>query len=440
VKYLRQTWSESKIYRIILVIIVIYTVLRLLMQGVFLMGMLFPEEPADQTYPDDLRIYLDAAERVESRQDLYPQGKLDRMEFYQYPPAFALAFTPFLRMSPSAASVLHTLLHIIAYILLYVWWRRIFERLGMERACEMLAWTLPVWLVFTAFWSDLGFLNVYIIMALLSTWFIEAVLDENLGRSLLWLSIILQIKPQWAFAAAVPLLLGRYRFFAKLVGSAIAVYAAVAVVTILVIGPAYGGQQYTDYAQLLWSIRGGDYPWRGPDAPYLGYNHSITQTIVYMFGATPTVLTLATGVKLLILLPLIITGLRYLRHPVRQAGHAVPRLGLDLAFVLYAGAFIWLDVVWEFSLGIAVFTYLLATFRRRGVRLLIWFIFLLYALIDLGTVMSFVIFGPDIIDPGPYVLTDISIYIPVTMIAILTFYILLIKRLWTTPLPIHEGG
>jgi hypothetical protein len=36
----------------------------------------------------------------------------------------------------------------------------------------------------------------------------------------------------------------------------------------------------------------------------------------------------------------------------------------------------------------------------------------------------------DVIDPGPYVLTDPSIYIPMIMIVILVFYGLLVKRLW----------
>lgn len=49
-----------------------------------------------------------------------------------------------------------------------------------------------------------------------------------------------------------------------------------------------------------------------------------------------------------------------LMHPVNQRGDEAPQLALDFGFALYIAAFLWLDMVWEVSLGIAVFTYLLA--------------------------------------------------------------------------------
>jgi hypothetical protein len=328
----------------------------------------------------------------------------------------------------------------VALSLLYVWWDRIFRRRGLNRAREILAWTLPLWLVFSQFWSDLSYLNVYIFMALLSTWLIDAILDEHLGWSLLWLSIILQIKPQWAFAAAIPLLLGRRRFFLKLLVSSILVYVAVVGVTMLVVGPAYGWQQYVDYFRLLWNIQGGNYPWRGPDADFLGYNHSITQTVVYLLGVTPSALRLATLIKVVLLIPLAAVILRHLRRPAGCAGRDVPRLGLNLAFVLYLGVFVALSVVWELTLSVAVFTYLLATLDQRNSKRLAWAVFLPYALLDFWQLLSFIVLGPNAIVPGPFVLTDPSIYIPTTMIVNLTFYALLVKRLWFVPVRSVEGA
>ncbi|MEE8389807.1 MAG: hypothetical protein V3S14_03290, partial [Anaerolineae bacterium] len=211
-KYLRQSWSHSKAFRVILVVTVVYTVLRLVVQGVYLAMMLFPDQGMGEELPEwvgaegpmlpiDLQLYIDAAEHLQNRQNLYPTS--DQIEVYQYAPSYALAFTPFLWLSPAAVAITHTLLHILAYSLLYIWWGRIFRRLNLEQASTMLAWTLPAWLIFSAFWSDLGYLNIYTIMALLGTLLIDAILGESLGWSLLWLSIILQIKPQWAFAAAV---------------------------------------------------------------------------------------------------------------------------------------------------------------------------------------------------------------------------------------------
>jgi hypothetical protein len=293
----------------------------------------------------------------------------------------------------------------------------------------MLAWTLPVWLLFTDFWSDLAYLNIYLIMTLIGTLFIESVIKENLGIAVLWLSLIIQIKPHWAFAAAVPLLLGRYRFFLKLVGLTVVVYLAVVALLISVAAPSYVIQQYVDYARFLGRLSR-DFPWRGPDTPFLGYNHSVKQIFVYLLGISSKTMHLATAGKILLLLPLGWVCLQQLLLPVKRAGYAVPTLSLDLAFALYLGAFIWLDMIWEVSLGIAVFPYLIATTGRKELQALLWVIFLPYAAVDLLRTVSFSIWGTEVIAPGPYILTDPSLYIPMVMMVILVFYIVLLRRLW----------
>jgi hypothetical protein len=297
----------------------------------------------------------------------------------------------------------------------------------------MLVWTIPVWLVFSAFWSDLGYLNLYVTMALLSTLSIRAVLNEHLGWSLLWLSIILQIKPQWAFALAVPLLLGRHRFFLRLVTLTILLYIAIVGVTILMVGPTYGWSQHVEYVRFLGRLSR-DFPWRGIDQGFLGYNHSITQIVVYLLGAKPSTLLLAKVLKALLLAPLVVVAWRHASQPADAAAESVPQRGLDLAFLLYLGAFLWLDMVWELTLGIAAFVYLLATLDGRGKRTLTYAVFLPYALIDLWQLASVALFGMKVIAPGPYVLTDPSIYVPLIAIVILAFYALFIKRLWTPPM------
>jgi hypothetical protein len=326
-------------------------------------------------------------------------------------------------------------------------------------------WTLPVWLLFSSFWTDLGYLNIYIPVALLATLLIEAVLDERLGWSLLWLSIILQIKPHWSFAVAIPLLLGRRRFFFKLVAPALVTYVAVAGLTVLAVGPAYGCNQYAGYVRFLGNMRA-YFPWRGPDAGYLGYNHSITQTVVYLMGATPAAFRLAAVVKVALLIPLAAVCVRAVLRPTRQTTRApaardegdvagyrsasgmlhssvmakVPnsnhtrerlRTALDLAFALYLGAFIWLDMVWELSLGVALYAYLLATVGTRRVKILLSVPFLIYALLDPLRVVSYALSmtGLNIVDPGPYILTDPNIYLPTIMLAILAFYAVLLWRL-----------
>jgi hypothetical protein len=140
---------------------------------------------------------------------------------------------------------------------------------------------------------------------------------------------------------------------------------------------------------------------------------------------------LATGIKVLLLVPLVVICLRYVLYPARQVGRDGPQLSLDFAFALYLGVFIWLDMVWELSLGIAVFTYLLATLKRRSAKILVWAVFLPYALIDFWQAVTFIIMGEDAISPtGFYFVLDPSIYVPIIMMAILTFYALLVCRLW----------
>ncbi|MBN1583972.1 MAG: DUF2029 domain-containing protein [Anaerolineae bacterium] len=448
---LAQTWRQTRLFRIVLVVSAIYALLRLAIHGAYLVVVAVPDripgmdmpgwaESQSPPVPVDLQVYLDAGMHFRQRQDLYLQDALTSIEYhFPYPPFYAMLFVPFTWLPPLATSTIHTVLHIAAYALLCVRWGRIFRRLGLDDAARWVVWLLPVWFVFSEFWSDLSYLNIYITMALLSTLLIEALLYERLAWSVLWLALILQTKPMWAFAVAVPLLLGRYRFLARLLAWTVVVYIVIAGTTILIAGPAYGWQQYGDYLGIL-SRLGRDFPWRGPDAPFLGYNHSIKQIFAYLWGASPQTLNLAVLVKILLLIPLAVVGIRQLLRPAARAGYDVPRLGLDLAFAFYAGAFIWLDIVWEAALGMAVFAYLLATIKRRAVKIWLWIVFMVYVVADLGRIVGLAILGSEVILPGPYVLSDPLIYLPQVMMVLLTFYALLIGRLWRQPAPRAGAG
>ncbi|MBN2390291.1 MAG: hypothetical protein JXR84_06195 [Anaerolineae bacterium] len=438
---IKQLWQNSKIYRALLIATVVYTVLRLVVQGLVLAVMLFPEAgilggvpgwvgAEGVVIPDDLRIYLDAAKRFQLRQDLYPQPPVDKMEFYQYAPSYAFVFTVFLGLSPLAVTVVHTLLHCLIYVGLYLLWGKIFQRHNMTQAIHSLAWTLPIWVLFTTFWNDLAYLNVYVFMALLATLFIDAILCERLGWSVLWASIILQIKPQWVFAIAVPLFLGRYRFFARLLVLVVISYCIIAGGVTLIAGIPYGWQQHISYSKLLSSINGNAYPWRGPGDPFLGYNHSITQILAYLLGPTPQAFFFSLIIRLALLLPLGFLGFYCITKPAKRPGYEVPIFALDLAFALYLGVYIWMNVVWELSLGIVVFSYLVAISGQRRTNWLVWLVFLPYALVDVWRLVTFALWGSDVILPGLYVSTDPLIYVPWIMIVTIVFYGIVMPRLW----------
>jgi hypothetical protein len=267
------------------------------------------------------------------------------------------------------------------------------------------------------------------IIALFATLLIDAILQEKLGWASFWLgAVILPIKPHWAFALALPLLLGRYRFFLKLLAGAAVAYLLVAGITIVAGGVEYGIRQYLDYFAFLSRLTR-DYPWWGPDRPFLGYNHSILQILLYTLGVSAANMQLATILKLILLLPLGWISLKFLRNPSNGAGREGPETALALIFVFYLGAFIWLDMVWELSLGIVIFAYLIATSEQRWTRVLLWALFSPYALLDIWRLISYIALGDDVLYEGAYVLTDPLIYVPWIMMVLLVFYVILIVRL-----------
>jgi hypothetical protein len=432
VRYIKGQWSQSKAYRVLLVLAVLYAVLRLVIQIFLFSDAMRPEAVAEgvQVSADLQQSYIASAERFRAREDLYLKGSLEHVEaHFLYSPAFAFFFAPLLLLPLHILLPLMLVIHIAVYALLYIWWARIFERNGLTSTAREWARLLPLYLVFSAFWDDLAYMNTYILVALFATFLIDAILQEKLAWSSFWLgAVILPIKPHWAFALALPLLLGRYRFFFRLLGGAALAYLIVAGITIAAGGFDYGVRQYQEYAGFLSRLTR-DYPWWGPDRPFLGYNHSILQIVLYLFGISSQTMFLAAMVKLILLLPLGWIALRFLLNPLRKPGSAVPETALALVFVLYLGAFIWLDMVWELSLGVVIFAYLLATTQEKWLRALLWILFGVYALLDIWRLVSYIALGDDILYQGAYVLTDPLVYIPWIMMVLLLFYACLVRKL-----------
>jgi hypothetical protein len=410
----------------------IYALLRLAIQIYLFSDALQPKAIAEgaQVSADLQGSYIPAAQHFQAGEDLYLKGSLERLEFhFPYSPAFAFFFMPILLLPLNTLVPILLIFHIIAYWAFYIGWSHIFQKNNLQNVAKVWAWTLPLFLVFSAFWDDLAYLNIYLITALFATFLIDAVLQEKLGWSIFWLgAVILPIKPHWGFAAVLPLLLGRYRFFFKLIVGSVIAYLAVAGVTILVGGLDYGIRQYQDYFGFLARLSR-DFPWWGPDRPFLGYNHSVMQTVLYYLGVSNANMRLATLIKLLLLLPLGLIGLKFLRRPISNTRNQFPEIALALAFAFYLGAFIWLDMVWELSLGLVIFAYLLATSEQRWIRILLWGLFGPYALLDIWRLASYIGFGDNILYEGAYVLTDPFLYIPWILLIILVFYTLLLAKL-----------
>jgi hypothetical protein len=415
-----------------LIAAIVYALVRFAIQIFLFSDALQPEAIAEgaQVSADLQLSYIPAAEHFKAREDLYLKGSLEVLEHhFPYSPAFALFFMPILLLPLGVLVPLLVLLHILAYVLMYIWWDRIFENVGLRAVALMWAKMLPLFLVFSAFWDDLAYMNIYLIVALFATALISAILQEKLGWAIFWLgAVILPIKPHWAFALALPLVLGRYRFFLKLFVGSIFAYLAVAGITILAGGIEYGLRQYQDYFGFLARLSR-DYPWWGPDKPFFGYNHSVTQIVLYYLGVSPANMLIATILKLILLVPLGWVSLKFLLHPMDKPGDEVPEFALAFAFALYLGAFIWLDMVWELSLGLVIFAFLLTTTRQKSVRTLLWLLFAPYALLDVWRLLSYIALGDSILYEGSYILTDPFLYVPWIMMVLLLFYGLLLQKL-----------
>jgi hypothetical protein len=429
---IKECWTASKAYRVLLIAAIVYAVLRLAIQAYLFDSALQPEAIAqgEQVSADLQLSYIPAAQHFKAHQDIYLQGSLAILEYqFPYSPAFAFFFMPILLLPINVLVPLLVILHIAAYILFYIWWDRILERTNLHSVAIMWAKMLPLFLVFTVFWDDLAYMNIYLIVALFATFAVDAVLHEELIWASFWLgAVILPIKPHWAFVLALPLLLGRYKFFLKLLLGTILAYLAVAGITILAGGVGYGLQQYHDYFAFLARLSR-DFPWRGPDQPFLGYNHSIMQIVLYYLGVSAVNMRIAMIIKLLLLVPLGLIALKFLRHPINRPGFEVPEMALALTFALYLGAFIWLDMVWELSLALIIFAYFLATIEQKRTKTFLWILFIPYAILDIWRLVSYIALGDSVLYEGSYVLTDPLIYIPWIMILLLIFYSLLLQRL-----------
>jgi hypothetical protein len=369
---------------------------------------------------NDLKIYLEAGERFLRREDLYIAPRPD-FGLYAYSPPFAVLMGVLSYMPYKLLWIVDAVLHLVMYVALYWRWFRIFHRQGLNLAAEALVRLFPLWLIFTGLLYEIAYMNIYIFMAFLATLLLEAVLYQQTRNAILWLSILLPIKPQWAFALSIPFLFRQWRFLAKVTAGALLVYFAVLVLMVLATG-SYALQQYREYVQFLSSVPYTFFWSTIAQDRRFGYNNSIMQFIVFFTNYVPFSIRLTTATKFLLSLPLIGIFWRY----GSSRKEVSPAFALEWAFALYLLAFLWLDVVTELTFAIVVFAYLSGTLMEPSSRKLAGILFLPYALtfiwITVTGIISFMV-------PLPDVLIDPSLFIPLILIAMLGLYGLLLWQM-----------
>ena len=426
---------RSKAFRILVILLAVYFIAREAAQlgvhaGLIDLGL---PEGVDVTWVGgDLFIHVSAAQRLVAGQDLYYSGIPPKFEVYNYTPLYALLLSGVRFLSFQQHASLHGVLVLAAYAGLFATWRHCFPRLGAPRAGQMLLLSLPAWLLYTAYWGDALLLNLYVMLALAVSWLFLFIWEEKVWPAAGLLVLILQVKPQWAFALLLPLLLGRQRFFWQLLGLVVAGYLLTLAATLLVIGPQYGLAQYAAYWEML-TTHHLEVPWHGLGEA-IGYDHSIAQVYFSLFGYRPEAWPLVRVIKLALLAPLgafcAWRTLRTLRSPQAPVDG---RYALECFFSLYCAAFLWLDLVWEATLSIVIFAYLVSSLARPA-RWLAIIPFGWYTLSDLwqtvGIALASVWMGADSIAAhGPPLWADPSYHLPVILLVFLTFYGLLTSRL-----------
>jgi len=419
-----QFWrSTSRGWRIAMLLALLWGILRLGLQVYTLLSPM-----SDQVGVDLKEAYLVAGRRFLERAALYPHS-IEAMEgLYFYAPSFTVFLLPFVWLPEKVATCLWFALCLAAYGGLFLTWRWIFRFLGLEKAGQALLLSLPLWIAFSPFWDDATYLNIYTVMALVGSWLIAAVLQERLALGACCLALILATKPHWAFALALPLLLGRKRFFWKLLAGALAVYLGLAGVSMALSSPIYILEQYRAYVSFLTHLTQ-MHPWRTAADGFLGYNHSIVQVAIFLGGERARLL--GQVVKYLLLLP---GGVVLLAYGGRKSAAPARREEpLLLAFLLYLMAFLWLDLLWELYLTVAIYPFLLALDLRRPERTLAALVFLPYAWLDFWRVMVYALGSPMVNEA--YLAWDFSAYLPWILLTGLVFYFLLLRRVWLTVRP-----
>jgi len=256
-------------------------------------------------------------------------------------------------------------------------------------------------------------------------------LKRRLGWSILWLAIILQIKPQCSFAILIPLCQREFKFLFRLLAGAGLVYLGCMGLTMLAVGPGYVWSEYLAYIRFLLSLNS-YFPWT--KLPFLGYNHSILQTIIHFTGwpLSRATVGLTAFIKVVLLAPLAWVSWRF-GQIHRPQSHA-----LVLALGWYLGIYFLMDIVWEVSLVLPILALIWPMLHVRIEKWILAILISLYVVLDFWQTVSYLIWGDAILWQGSYVLTDPSIYVPIILLVLLALYVVVLRFLFTQQMPSRQ--
>jgi hypothetical protein len=263
-------------------------------------------------------------------------------------------------------------------------------------------------------------LNVLIILTASLT--IYLLIEEKAFPAAILISLLFLTEPYWAFLLLIPLLFGRYRFFVKLLFLTLFGCILTVLLTLTLVGWKYGLSQYQ--ACVKYALQSSKYySWRTPRDGPLGYNHSLRQVIYYYFGQTTFVAGLVNLLQQVLTLPFFLIAFGYIINPLKCRCNKKPLVIIDLSFALYLSVCLWLDFLWQLIFSIVILVYLLHFSKKPWVKNLLWLLFIPYALIDVWQALSYLFFGPSVVDAVGFLTIDPSLHFPFLLILLLAIYV-----------------
>ncbi|MGQ0601615.1 MAG: glycosyltransferase 87 family protein [Anaerolineales bacterium] len=316
--------------------------------------------PQSSQFPgNDLFVYLRAGANVAGDSSPYVNGPWPDAGVYHYSPFLAVALSLLFRNGVDefplrAATYLYFALAVLAQPLAWWIWRSVFRAVHLSRADNAMILWAPLWLVYSQWFFDLTYLNVstfWLCLAGALTW---AVLRQRTGWVVLLVVVIALAKPHHVYPLLIPMLLGQWRWWLKVVTASGVGYGLTILMTFSRVGPDFGFGLYRDYLDHLLNIAE-RYPW----TDHIFYNHSWRSILYWLFGFQTWVGPAVTAIRLLFLIPVLWLLWRWWQRP-QLGSERRSQLALGICFAAHLWALMLVSDLWEAQLLIVVFAYLLA--------------------------------------------------------------------------------
>lgn len=376
-------------------------------------GMLFANDYQRDAvrYWSDLVTYLDAADALISQQPLYDLVAWDDVMTYHYHPTYAASMTVVAWLPFRMVSVLWVLLQTAAYFAgLWVWYR-ILQQLDLKAMQQAFVAWLPLALIFTEFFANIGYGNVGSLLFFLSAVMILGIVQGQVSVAAVAGVGIALMKPQWLFPLVVLIVLREWRFLWRLLLAMAGLYVAATALFVALWGVDYGVATVVDYVMFL--LRGAqDYPWRELTYNFEDYNHSWNQIFLSYFGTQWWTPLANIGVRLLMIGSFLWLMVSSWRVRVSMSQHPAMLIWFaGLSFLLLIAM---LPQLWEL-LGSIIFFVLLQAIPDRTLKRVSW-LYLFYALYEFPALVSFGTGWDWLFLPQS---------LPLTMLALLVLYVIL---------------